>query len=98
MSAKISIPSGSLEYVKATVTADVTLADAMTVAISLSSNGVHNWVTATWTGTAAVTRTARTSSPVDFSTLTKGKTYSVYVKLTDSPEVPIIAAGSLTVS
>lgn len=97
MSASISIPFGSLEYVKATVTADVTLADAMPVSISLSTGGVHSWRSGTWTGTAAVTRTARTSSPVDFSTLAKG-TYVVYVKLTDSPEVPIMQAGTLKVT
>lgn len=95
----VTIPRGSIEYVKARVTADVTLDDTVGVAISLSVNGVHNWLTAEWTGTEGTQRVARTSSALTFSTGNYPLgSYSVFVKLTDSPEAPIISAGTLRVA
>jgi hypothetical protein len=100
MSQPVTIPRGSVEYVKARVTADVTLDDTVGVAISLLPSGTstHTWLAGEWTGTADTQRVARTSSAVTFDTAYPGSTYSVYVKLTDSPESPILAAGTLKVA
>lgn len=96
--ADIRIPRGSIEYVKTPVTADVSL--TMTVAISIRANGAaHTWLAAEWTGTAGTTRTARTTTEVTFSTANYPlNTYTVYVKLTDTPEAPIIEAGKITIT
>jgi hypothetical protein len=91
-------PRGTVEYVKATVTADVAL--TMTVQIALTNSGsTHTWLPAEWTGSSGTMRTARTSSAVTFDVATYPKsTYQVYVKLTDAPEAPIIRAGQITIS
>lgn len=96
-------PRGTVEYVKAVVTADVTLTDSMTVELSLSTGNnnigyTHNWLTGAWDGTEATTRTARTGSAVTFdSTYPKGS-YTLFVRLTDNPEVPLINAGQVRVT
>lgn len=99
MSDPVKVPRGSVEYVKAVVRADVTLDATVGVAISLSTGSpqdgyTHAWLTAEWTGAESTTRTARTSSAVTFSTRAS---YTVFVKLTDSPEIPYINAGLLQV-
>jgi hypothetical protein len=91
-----SIPFGSVEYLEASVTADVSLTMVVAIAITKGS-GTHTWLAAGWTGAADTTRTARTTSAFDTGTLTRGQ-YGLYVKLTDSPEVPIIKAGEVSIS
>lgn len=85
--------AGSEEYLTVTVTADVEL-DAQPVSISIDNKAT--WLPATWVGDPGTTRKARTSSPVTFSATPRA--YSVHVKVTDSPEVPIIRAGSFSVT
>jgi hypothetical protein len=85
-------PIGTKEYVKAAVTSDRTLD---TQAVEIKVNG--SWLPAQWTGTAGLTRTARTTSVVDFAGATKGY-QTVYLRFTDSPEVPIIDCGKILVT
>lgn len=99
MPRQIVISRDSVEYVKATVTADVTLDATVTVAIAITApGGTPSWLAAEWTGDESTTRTARTTSAVTFSTANYPLSgYIVRVKLTDSPETPIVNAGSLTI-
>jgi len=92
---QVEIEAGSIEFLKATVTADITLDNTVTVALSLTptSTGAHDWKPASWTGTAGTTREARTDQTLTYAP----GTYTVYVKLTDTPEVPIIAAYAVIV-
>ena len=98
----------SVEYVKATVTADVDL--DMTVALAITAPGASAvWLPGTWLGTSVETvdpttgnstfvRSVRTTTEVTFSTANYPLSgYTVRVKLTDSPETPIVNAGSLTI-
>lgn len=84
----VNYPIGTVEYIKATVTCDVVL-DTQTVAISI--DGKTTWLPATWLGDPGTTRSLRTTSVHTFDT--KLATRSVYVKITDSPEIPIIKLG-----
>jgi hypothetical protein len=91
-------PRGTVEFVSATVTADVTL-NAQTVKIAISRGDTHTWLDAIWVGASGTTRKARTQSPITFDATTyPASTYGVYVKVTDDPEVPVIRAGNLTIS
>ena len=92
----IHIPLGSLEYVKAPVTADVTLEDSMSVEVAITAAGStdHDFLTAQWVGAEALKRTARTADPFPFDT---AGLFDVFVQLTDTPEVPIMLAGRFSV-
>jgi hypothetical protein len=95
-------PRGTIEYVKALVKADVTLDDTVSVSLSLSTGNdsigyVHTWLTGAWEGAAGTQRTARTASAVTFDSAYPKGTYSLFVKLTDSPEIPLINAGTVRV-
>lgn len=90
----VAYPIGTTEYIKAIVTADITL-DAQPVAISI--DGKTTWLPGTWLGSAGQTRTVRTTDVYTFAT--KLSPRSVYVRVTDSSEIPIIkAAGKLSAS
>lgn len=104
-----SYPRGTTEYVSAIVTGNVELEDAMTVEISLSIGNppVHTWLPGEWEGadqasgsgpTARHKRRARTASALTLAApdypLTK---YTVYTRVSDNPEVPIMKAGVLTI-
>lgn len=84
---------GATEYVEASVTSDVTL-DTQPVAFSF--DGGTTWTAAAWTGSPALTRTARLLV-VASTTFTTPGIYTLLVKVTDSPEVPVISAGGVTV-
>ncbi len=100
MAASLRIPVSSTEYLKVTVTADVTLsAQAVSVAIipARSRPGPPYWQPAAWTGTAGTTRTAMLLiGPNSDNVLTVGE-YDVWVLLEDNPEQPTDPAGRLTV-
>ena len=88
---------GTIEYVKARISADVALG-TQTVAISLTpKGGAHTWLPAVWEGLAGTSRVARTQNPVSLDAAYPDRTYLVHVKVTDSPEVPVIYAGAITV-
>lgn len=87
----LRLPTGTVEYVNAPVKCSVAL-DAQAVVISI--DGKATWLAAGWIGDVGTTRTARTNSPVSFATA--GYNH-VYVKVTDSPEIPIMRAGKIIV-
>jgi hypothetical protein len=88
----IEYPLGTKEYVKAVITSDRTLSAQ---AVELKVNGT--WVAATWQGSAGLTRTARTTSVVDFAAAAVGY-QTIYARFTDSPEIPIIDCGKIFVT
>lgn len=80
------ITQGSVEYLEATVTADADLTGS-TPSLALTAAGATpSWLTAAWVGTPTTTGVARTSSPHTFDT---PGIFTVYVKVADSPEVPV---------
>ena len=82
---------GTTEYLSVTVYAGVTL-DAQVVALSFDRS---TWISAAWTGTAATQRQAR--ALINAGNIPAVGTYAVYVRVTDSPEIPVMAAGQVTV-
>lgn len=93
MSYDATYPSGTKEYVKAVLTSDRTLG-----AQTVEMNVLGTWVPATWTGAPGFTNTARTTSVVDFASATPNRGRHVYVRFTDSPEVPIVDCGQILVT
>jgi hypothetical protein len=81
-----------VEYLTVTVTADVTL-DTQPVDISFDR---QVWVTAAWQGSSGTTRDAR--ALIDGTNVPAPGVWPVYVRITDSPETPVVYAGSVTVS
>lgn len=83
---------GTVEYLDITVTSDVVL----TGTVEVSFGDRETWHEATWIGAAGTTRTARillgTTVPLP------ARSTNVYVRFTDSPEVPVVAAGQVTIS
>lgn len=95
--ARSSIDRDSKEYIKVPVTAPAGIdlgAQAVSIAVvdvaarPLSSD----YKTATWDGTSAKTLVGPGVLP-----LAPGN-YKVWVKVTDNPEVPVLAAGTITVT
>lgn len=86
------VQRGSIEYVDVEVTADVALG-TQAVAISFEPYP-YSWVTAAWEGAAGTTRTASVLAD-DASFPEDEEEVEVFVKVTDSPEVPIRSAGPL---
>lgn len=80
------------EYLEVDVTASVPLGDSVTVAFSLDRGAT--WLSAAWVGTEGLQRTA--AHLLDTAGIGEDD-YPVWVKLTDSPEVPIIKAGTISV-
>lgn len=80
----------STEYLAVSVTADVTLS-SQTVQISVDNQ--TTWLTATWVGSTGTTRTARVLLQPNVNMPTAGKR-PVFVRLTDSPEVPVFATSN----
>lgn len=91
-----AIPRGSTEYIEATLTLDVPL--DMTVELALTrGNNDHVWLPAVWIGTVGTTRTAQTATPVTFDDDYPRSNYTLYARLTDTPEEPIIRVGTVYV-
>jgi hypothetical protein len=88
----ITLFAGSVEHLAATVTADIEL-DAQTV--EFSTDG-ETWHAADWEGDPGLTRTARTVAPITWESTGRGPV-PVLVRVTDTPEVPIIIAGEVLV-
>lgn len=85
---KRTIYRDSIEYISATVTADVTL-DAQAVKISVDDKAT--WLTAAWTGDPGTTRSCRVL--LNGTNMPAAGERPVFVQITDSPETPIIAAA-----
>lgn len=89
-------PRGTEEFITATAVADRTLA-AQTVEIAISRGDTHVWLPAEWIGDPATTRKARTVDTVVFGDDYPRSTYEVFVRVSDSPEVPIMRAGVIKI-
>lgn len=83
--------TGTTEFLTVTVTSNLTL-DAQPVYISFDRT---EWLTASWTGAAGTTRSARVL--LDSTNLPPPGKHPVYVKVTDSPEIPVVRADDITV-
>ncbi|MFI7449556.1 hypothetical protein ACIBQX_18815 [Nonomuraea sp. NPDC049714] len=92
------IPAISVEYVKVAITGptgvDLTELD---VALAIVADGqipvTDDWKVGTWIGTsAAVLIGPGTLLPLDQGT------YYVYVKITSTPEVPVLPSGSIHIT
>lgn len=95
MSTSSGYVDGSHEYLTVTVTSDVELG-AQPVAISID-RGV-TWLPATWQGSYGTTRKARTTDPVPLDVGGGSeRQIPVLVKVTDTPEIPLMRAGHITI-
>ena len=82
---------GTTEYISAQITGDTTL-NTQTVEMSFDRT---TWLTAEWVGTAGTTRTCRilasaTNLPTDAN-------FDVWVRITDTPEIPVLRAGHVQI-
>lgn len=94
--ARQSIDRDSVEYVKVPVTAPADISiTSQPVSIAVVDVAARpapgDWKTASWDG-----NTAKTLIGPGVLPLSPG-TYKVWVKVTDSPEVPVLVAGTITV-
>lgn len=83
---------GTTEYLDVDVTSDVELA-AQVVQVAFDRG---TWLTAAWIGAAGTTRTCRVllnagNIPADRTDST------VFVKVTDTPEIPVFSAGPIKI-
>ena len=87
---------GSVEYLTVTVTADIELTDQP---VEISVDRGATWLPAVWTGDPGTTRKARTAEPYTFDRGDKRLvSHSVWVRITDNPEAPIVSAGSFQIT
>lgn len=94
MAADVTLVKGSKEYLYADLTADVVL-DNQPVEFGIAANvdAVTAWMQGAWMGDPGETRSARVL--LDGS-LAVGQ-YGVWVRITDTPEIPIVALGKLKI-
>lgn len=83
--------TGTTEYLTVTVYATVTL-DAQAVHFSFDR---ATWIAATWLGTAATQRQAR--ALINAGNIPAVGTATLYVRVNDGTEIPVTAAGQVTV-
>lgn len=82
-------PATSVEYVKVLVTADVvlsSLAVEMAVITGTADPAPADWQTASWSGSYA---------RLLVGPLVAGTSYTVWVRVTSTPEVPVMESGLL---
>lgn len=90
----VEVTLGSVEYLYADVTSNLTLdTQPVEMAYATTIDSVSAWETATWEGAAATARTAKALFTFDAV-----GTFTVFVRITDNPEVPIVEAGKLKVT
>jgi hypothetical protein len=105
-----TMPGVSLEYVPVTITATVAgqpynpTADVVEMAFTPASTSTQpvTWYTGSWDSTDPVPGTSSYTAlcligPGGTTTLTAG-TWQVWVRITDSPEQPVIPAGQLRIT
>lgn len=113
MSDQSTYPRGTVEYLQATVTADVDLTtQPVTIAVGNIDPSTGSWLAASWSGASWTSldpetnqtlyhRVCKTDTPVAF---TEGAFpdlatyYEVGVKIVDSPEIPVMSAGWVLVT
>jgi hypothetical protein len=82
------INRGTTDFLDVIVRADVDLG-AQTVAVSFDRT---TWLPATWIGDVGITRSCRVL--IDASNIPDDRNAAtVFVRVTDTPEVPVISAG-----
>lgn len=82
---------GTIEYLDVTVTADVNLTNDVDFSLDVG----ETWVAAEWIGSAALSRTARYL--LDTTEMARD-VHTVLVRLADTPETPIVSAGSIRIA
>lgn len=88
----LQIPSLSLEYVHATIDGPpnkTSFAVEMAILPEGQDPGVSDWETAAWDGDDVICLVG----PGGLITLTKGVQYEVWVRITASPEIPVLRPG-----
>ena len=88
----IEIPAGSVEHIRGSVSGDHLAA----AGVEVSVGHPYVWVPAQWedSGAASRSRAFRTTAPVTFTATGRS---DIFVRLTDTPEAPIIKAGTIVV-
>ena len=89
---EVKIPVGSVEYLYADLTGDITLDGTVEMGLGAGADAV-TWQTAEWVGTPDFSRSARVL--LDGS-LGLG-TYYLFARVTDTPEVPIVSCGKVKI-
>lgn len=91
---------GTVEYLSIPLTPSPDVAeedwvtfDQQAVAISFDA---ETWLAATWVGAAGTSRTCQVLMG-DSNALPSRGSWPVYVRVTDTPEIPIVRAGSLEI-
>lgn len=84
---------GATEYINAPVVANVTLSSQV---VAFSFDAGVTWTAAAWVGSAGTTRTAQLLV-VASTTFPAPGMYTLLVRVTDTPEIPIMNAGGITV-
>ena len=91
----MQIPASSIEYLYVPVTSDVSLS-GLTVHIAVIPPGSDpvsgDWKAAAWSGDSA----RILIGPGQSIALSAATAYTVWVKVTSSPETPVIRAGAIT--
>lgn len=87
-----SMVRGTTEYLEVTVNAQNVTLNTQVVEFSFDN---ETWTTAAWTGSAANVRTAQLL--LTPATTPPDRNNKVYVRVTDSPEIPDLFAGFLYV-
>lgn len=93
----LQIPSLSVEYVKVPVTGpdDLTSLDVdMAILPDGQDPAGGDWKAAAWIGTSA----AVLIGPATLLPLTKGVTYGVWVRITSTPEIPVLGPYGLHIT
>lgn len=85
---------GTIEFLSVQVSANITL-DVQLVELSIDKGAT--WLPCNWQGAASTARTARTDSPIEMVADEQNTVYPVWVRVTDSPEIPLMVAGSFSV-
>ena len=89
---KRTLQRGTTEYLDVLVRSDVDLGN-QTVEVSFNKT---DWFPAEWTGTAGLERKVQVL--VDDSRLPANVNQAtVYIRVTDEPEIPILAAGAVQI-
>jgi hypothetical protein len=90
----VQIPASSTEYVRVPVTGPVSLPGLVVevaVITSAADPVTADWKSAAWSGGSAILLVG----PGSAVPLTVGVSYSVWVRVTSSPEIPVMRSGSL---
>jgi hypothetical protein len=100
----VNILASSTEFVRVPVTATVAglsydpTADTVQMAFTTTGDpGPDDWHSATWETVGSVSHARCLIGPTGGIALPAG-TYTVYVRVTDNPEIPVKQAGYLTIS